>query len=183
MPQGEMGGASHNDGQNQSGAAASTESVKTETKNLLGQLEAMLDEYMVTKAPFALPLGLKEFLVKVSPYLVIVFAVMALPLILAALGMSAAFTPFAMMGGYGYGYGGYGFRTIVSLAVAAITIVMYVMAVPGLFKQTKSAWRLMFYVSIISLIGSILSFDIIGGIIGAIIGWYILFQLKDMYKN
>lgn len=182
MPQGEMGGASHN-GQDQSGAAASTESVKADAKNLIGQLEAMLDEYMVTKAPFALPLGLKEFLVKVSPYVVIVFAVMALPLILAALGMSATLAPFGMMSGYGYGYGSYGFMTIISLAVSAITIVMYVMAVPGLFKQTKGAWRLMFYVSIISLIGSILSFNIIGGIISAVIGWYILFQLKDMYKN
>ena len=53
---------------------------KSDAKGVLSQLEAILDEYMVTKAPFALPQEVKEFIVKVSPYLVIIFAVMALPL-------------------------------------------------------------------------------------------------------
>lgn len=152
------------------------------------QLEAMLDEYMVKKAPFALPKEVKEFIVKVSPYLIIIFAVMGLPVILAAIGLTAVLTPFSMMGGYGYygyGYGyGWGFATIVSLAVAVITVVMEIIAVPGLFKRTKGAWKLLFYASIVSLIGGILAVHgIVGSIIGAIIGWYILFQVKDMYKN
>ncbi|MDO8240504.1 MAG: hypothetical protein Q7T51_00770 [Candidatus Moranbacteria bacterium] len=152
------------------------------------QLEAMLDEYMVKKAPFALPKEVKEFIVKVSPYLIIIFAVMGLPVILAAIGLTAVLTPFSMMGGYGYygyGYGyGWGFATIVSLAVAVITVVMEIIAVPGLFKRTKGAWKLLFYASIVSLIGGILAVHgIVGTIIGTIIGWYILFQVKDMYKN
>lgn len=166
MPQGEGGG---------------TKNMKAETKNMLGQLEAMLDEYMVTKAPFALPLGLKEFIAMVSPYLVVIFAVRALPFILFALGLSTAFIPFAMMGGYGYGWG---FGGIVTIAVAVISLVMGVMAVPGLFKRTRGAWRLLFYVSIVNLVGGILSVNgIVGVVIGAIISWYILFQMKDMYKN
>lgn len=203
MPQGEAGGASNQgqsnnggqtevgggasnqsqqNGQNQSGATGDASNMKAETKNLLGQLEAVLDEYMVTKAPFALPDGLKEFLVKVSPYLVIIFAVLTLPLIFAVLGFSTALAPLGMMGGYGLGYG-WGFSMIVSLIVAALTLVLYVMAVPGLFKRTHGAWHLLFYASIVSLIGSIFSFNIIGGIIGAVIGWYILFQLKSKYVN
>lgn len=184
MPKSEMGGASNqgqqsNQGQSQYSAPSGANNAKSDAKGLLSQLEAMLDEYMVRKAPFALPLGLKEFIVKVSPYLVIIFAILALPLIFAAIGLTAFFTPFAMMGGYGWGFG-----AIVSLVVAVITLVMEVMAVPGMFKRTRGAWRLLFYVSIVSLIGSILSVSgIISGIIGAIIGWYILFQLKDMYKN
>ena len=154
-------------------------------KDGLNQLEALLDEYMVKKAPFALPKGVKEFIATISPYLIIIFAIMALPIILAAVGLSAVFTPFAMMGGYGLGHGfGWGFSAIIALVVAVVTIIMELMAVPGLFKRTKGAWRLLFYVSIVSLVGSILSIHgIISGIIGAIIGWYILFQMKDMYKN
>ena len=134
---------------------------------------------MVKKAPFALPMGLKEFIVKVSPYLVIIFAILALPLILAAVGLSAVLAPFAMMGGYGWGYG-----AIISLIASVIVLVMEVIAVPGLFKRTKNGWRMVFYASIVSFIGSILSISgIVGCIIGAIIGWYILFQVKDMYKN
>lgn len=154
---------------------------QTDIHGALSQLEAMLDEYMIKKAPFALPMGVKEFIATVSPYLVIVFAIMALPLIFAALGLSAVFTPIAMMGGYGLGWG---FGAIISLIVAVITLIMEVIAVPGLFKRTRASWKLLFYASIVSLVGSILSISgIIGGIIGAIIGWYILFQVKELYKN
>jgi len=154
---------------------------QSDIKGLVDQLEAILDEYMVKKAPFVLPIGIKEFIVTVSPYLIIIFAIMALPIIFAAMGLTAFLTPFAMMGGYGYGWG---FAGIISLIVAVVTVVMEVMAVPGLFKRTKGSWRLLFYASIVSLIGGILSiYGIVGAIISAIIGWYILFQVKDMYKN
>jgi hypothetical protein len=156
---------------------------QTDLKGIIAKLEALLDEYMIKKAPFALPIGIKEFIAAVSPYLIIIAAVFALPLIFAAIGLSAVLTPFAMMGGWGFGRG-WGFGGIISLIVAVVVLVMEVMAVPGLFKRTRGAWRLLFYVSIVSLIGSILSVNgIVGGIIGAVIGWYILFQMKDMYKN
>jgi len=142
-------------------------------------LEAILEEYLVKKAPFALPKEVKEFIVKISPYAAIILAVLALPAILAAIGISTFLAPFAIMGAYNWG-----FNAIISLAVSAIVIVMEIMAIPGLFKRTKGGWRMLFYASIVSLIGSILSISgIIGGIIGAIIGWYFLFQVKDMYKN
>jgi len=76
------------------------------------------------------------------------------------------------------------FTAMISLIISVIVLVMEVIAVPGLFKRTKGGWNLVFYASIVSLIGSIISINgIISGIIGAIIGWYILFQVKDLYKN
>lgn len=156
---------------------------KSDAKGVLSQLEAVLDEYMVNKAPFALPKEVKEFLVNVSPYLIIIFVVMALPIILAALGLTTFLAPFAMMGGYRYGFS-WGFGAIIALVISVISIILEIMAVPGLFKRTKAAWRLLFYASIVSLIGSILSVSgIISGIIGTIIGWYILFQVKELYQN
>jgi hypothetical protein len=155
----------------------------SQNKNVLAQFEAFLNEYMVKKAPFALPVGAKEFIVKVAPYLIIIFAILALPLILAAIGLSSVLAPFAMLGAYGYGIG-WGYSAIITLVITVIVFALEIMAVPGLFKRTKGGWRMLFYASIVSLIGSILSVGgIISGIIGAIIGWYILFQVKDMYKN
>jgi hypothetical protein len=152
---------------------------KSDIKGIIGQLEAILDEYMVKKAPFALPMGVKEFIVKVSPYLIIIFAILGLPIILAAIGFSAFLAPVAVLGGSTWG-----FSSIISLAVAVIVVVMELMAVSGLFKRSKKGWQMLFYASIVSLIGSIISITgIVSGIIGAIIGWYILFQVKDMYKN
>lgn len=153
-------------------------------KSSIDQFAAFLNEYMVKKAPFALPIGAKEFIVKVAPYLIIIFAILALPLIFAAIGLSAFLTPFAMMGGYGYYGHGWGLGVIISLVVSVIVLILEVIAVPGLFKRTKKAWRLVFYASIVSFIGGILSISgIIGAIIGAIIGWYILFQVRELYKN
>ncbi len=156
---------------------------KSDAKGVLSQLEAILDEYMVTKAPFALPQEVKEFIVKVSPYLVIIFAVMALPIIFAAFGLTAILSPFAMMGGYRYGFG-WGFGATIGLVFSVITFIIEIIAVPGLFKRTKGAWTLLFYASIVSLIGSIISLTgIVSGLIGAVIGWYILFQVKELYQN
>lgn len=158
-------------------------SEQKDMKGMLAQFEAFLEEYMVKKAPFTLPLGAKEFIVKIAPYLVIIGAILVLPAIFMALGFSAFLTPFAMMGGYAYG-SVWGFGMIVSLVTSVIALILEVMAVPGLFKLTKGSWKLVFYASIVSLIGGILSIHgFIGAIIGAIICWYILFQVKDMYKN
>lgn len=148
-------------------------------KGLVGQLEALLDEYMVKKAPFALPKEVKEFIVKISPYLVIILALMAVPAILVALGFTAIVAPFAMLGVYTWGFG-----AMIALIASSIAIVMEVMAVPGLFNRTKASWRLVFYASIVSLVGGIISLHgVFGAIIGTIIGWYILFQVKELYKN
>jgi hypothetical protein len=161
-------------------ASENTQSGKSDLGGALAQFEKMLDEYLVKNAPFAIPEGGKEFIVTVSPYLIIVFAIMAIPIILAALGLTAFLTPFAMMGG-SYTWG---FSAIVSLAVSVVTLILDAMAVPGLFKRTKASWRLLFYASIVSFVGGIISLSgIIGTIIGAVIGWYILFQVKDKYKN
>lgn len=156
------------------------EAPKVEVKNMLAQLESMLDEYMVKKAPFSLPLGLKEFLAMIAPYLIIISAILALPFILAGLGLSAVFAPFAMMGSYSYGWGT---SAMLSLIITAIALVMEVVAVPGLIRRTKASWRLMFYVSLVNLVGGIITLNLVGAVVGAIIGWYIIFQMKELYKN
>jgi hypothetical protein len=85
-----------------------------------------------------------------------------------------------MMGGYGYGWGT---SMMITLATTIVVLVLEVMAVQGLFKRTHAAWRIMFYVSLVQLVGGVLAMNLVGAIIGAIIGWYVLFQMKDMYKN
>lgn len=151
-------------------------------KGMLHQLEATLDEYMITKAPFHIPANGKELIVKIAPYLVIIGIILFIPALLALLGIGALLSPFAMMGGYGM-MGGWGFGVTLSLVTGVAVFVLEAMAISGLFKRTRSSWNLLFYASIVSLIGNILSFNVVGGVLGAIIGWYILFQVKELYKN
>lgn len=151
---------------------------KQEVLGLIAQLEAFLDEYMVKKAPFQIPMGGKEFLAKVAPYLVIIGVVIAVPALLTAFGLSAMFAPMAMMGGYKLGM-----LAWVGIVFSIGAMLLEAFAIPGLFKRTHKAWRLVFYATLVSLVGSLISLNLVGGIIGAIIGWYILFQVKELYKN
>lgn len=152
---------------------------KEDIRGLVAQLEAFLDEYMVEKAPFTIPMGGKEFIVKVSPYLVIILAIMAIPVIMLGLGLTAVLTPFAVLGGVPH----LGIFAFIAAITSLITLVIELAAVPGLFARTKKGWRLVFYATLVSLVGSILSANVLGGILGAVIGWYILFQVKELYRN
>lgn len=152
---------------------------QTNVKGLVEQLEALLDEYLVRKAPFTLPMNVKEIIVKISPYLAIVCAIFAVPAVFALLGFSAIVAPIAFLGGFG----NWGLFSFVSLITTIITLVLEVSAVSGLFKRTHKAWRLIFYATLVGLIGSIFSWAALQGILGTIIGWYFLFQVKELYKN
>lgn len=161
------------------GATNTTKNMQAEVKHFITRLEMLLDRYMVKEAPFTLPPGLKEFIVTVSPYLVMLGILMTLSSLRGVIGAATLAEPLAMMAGYGWGL-----SAIITLITSLTTLVLFVMAVSGLFKRTQSAWRLVFYASIVSFVGSVLALsNIVGGIIGAIISWYILFQVKEFYKN
>ena len=140
-------------------------------KDLIG----FLDYYLVKKAPFQLPAEVKEFLVKFGPWIALVFLILWLPGLLLMLGVGTAFMPF---GGVMYSVG-FTYLTVVLLA----QIVLLALALPGLFKRKMSAWRLMFYSEIVSIVFSLLSGSILGAIIGGLIGLYILFQIRPLYVN
>ena len=154
--------------------------MKKEVLSFVGKVEAWLDEYMVTKAPFQIPMAGKEFLAKAAPYVIIVFSIMALPAILALFGITAFLAPIAMVAGGGMGWGFFG---IVSVVTSVIALVLDVMAIPGLFKRAHASWCLLFYATLVSFVGGVLSMNPVGAVVGAIIGWYILFQVKELYKN
>ncbi len=155
-----------------------TDKAKSDFWGMIAQFETTLDEYMVRKAPFQIPMGGKEFLVTIAPYLILVFAVLSIPIIIAALGLTTILSPFMMMGGY-YHFGVFG---VISGVIALIALVMELYAVKGLFQRTHASWRILYYVSLITFVGNLFSYNVIGGIIGSIIGWYILFQVKELYK-
>jgi len=148
----------------------------TDFKTMLAKLESTLNLYFAKKAP-AMPESVKEALVKYGPYLTAIMMVMALPIILGFLGLGAVLSPFAYMGGYRYGFG----FTYSSLFTIAI-IVMQGLALPALFKRQISGWNFMFYVALLQAVQNLLRFDLGGLIIGSVISFYILFQIKSYYK-
>lgn len=137
-----------------------------------------LDTYLGKKAP-ALPLNIKDLIVKIAPWLVIIGVVLTIPTILAFFGLGA----FMMSSPYGgYALANSGITYTLAIVFLAVTAVMRGLAIPGLLAKTKSGWMMLFYSTIVSLVYSILSFDIVGGLLGAPISLYLLFQVREYYK-
>ena len=136
--------------------------------------EGFLNHYFVTKAPFQIPDGGREAIVKYGPWIVVVLLVLSLPALLVILGVGTALVPF---GGVGYATG-FGLAAI----GLCVQLALQVMALPGLFARKMSGWRLMFYAQIVGVVTSLLSGAIVAAILGALIGFYLLFQVRGLYR-
>ncbi|MFA6184589.1 MAG: hypothetical protein WCT51_01605 [Candidatus Shapirobacteria bacterium] len=142
---------------------------------MITKLEKGLDKIFVKKLP-ELPKKIKEIIVKYGPYLAVILLVLSVPVILAFMGLMITTTSLILLGGTR------GCFYIISVLLGIVMIILQIMAIPGLFKRKIKSWRLLFYISLISALLSLLKFDLGGLIIGAGISWYILFQIKSYYK-
>jgi hypothetical protein len=150
---------------------------KTGNQLSVAKLEEFLELYLVKKAP-ALPENIKEFIVKYGPYISLVMLILMAPAIIGVLGLSTVAMPFAYMGGIRSGFN-FSISTIFMIGQVALQVI----ALPGLFKRAKSAWKLMFYATLIGVVYSLLSYTIINGLVSALISFYVLFQIRPLYKN
>ena len=151
-----------------------TKQTSPNVKAILSKLDNFLEEYLVKKVP-GLPKQIKELLVNYGPYLIIVSLFFAIPSILALLGLSTLSLPFRSFGRLGFNY-------TLSTIVLLVTLVLRVIALPGLLKKKASAWKLMYYAVLVGALHSLLLFNLGGLIIGSLLSLYVLFQIKSYYK-
>ncbi len=141
-------------------------------KTVLVDLENKLAEFFTKKLP-VLPANVKEFIVKYEPHFTIITVILAI----LTLGVGIVVAPFAFLSGVKTGLG-----QIILVLFGVISIILEIKAVKGLFKREMKAWKLLFYVSLISATLNLLRLDIFGLIIGSGISWYVLFQIRSYYK-
>lgn len=139
--------------------------------SVMKQLEDTLDVYFRQKLP-ALPANIKELLVNIAPWLVVVGLVLGSLGLLSLLGIGSYFRPFV------------GYSSVFNLATIFLIIILILeaLAIPGLRAKTKQGWRYIFYASLVAFAQNIIRVDVIGAILGAIISFYILFQVREYYK-
>ena len=140
-------------------------------KDLIG----FLDFYLVRKAPIQIPEGGREWIVKFGPWITIVLLILTLPLLLVALGIGAVYVPFGGLG-YATGFG-------VLMIFVIVEIGLMIAALPGLFARQIAGWRLLFYSQLIGITHSVLSGNIVGGLLFGLIGLYVLFQVRGLYRG
>jgi hypothetical protein len=119
-----------------------------------------------------LPANVREVLVKIVPWLALVFGIIGVFVGLGALGLS----PVALLGGLEAS-----FNVLVIGLISIVSSVLMLMAYPKLLKKQYKGWELLFWSEIISVVSAILTFSI-ASILGVVIGIYLLFQIKGYYK-
>ncbi len=149
----------------------------TNNQSFLTQMEHFFKTYLHDKAPFHLPPNVREFLVKFGPWVNLVIILLTLPIILLAFGLSTLIAPFAFMAAVGTGK-----FFALHIIMSAVSLVLEICALPGLFARKTQGWRLTYYASLVSALGQVLRGDIIGAVIGLAISLYVLFEIKDYYK-
>jgi hypothetical protein len=78
-----------------------------------------------------------------------------------------------------------------SLIVLAVEGVLYLLAYPGLKARNKQGWNYLFYGALVNVVYAVVSLftdynggsHFIGALIGSVIGFWILFQIRSAYTG
>lgn len=146
------------------------------------EADKFFEDIYVKKAPFTIPENWKEILVKIIPYLNVVGIILSLLALPVLLGFGALST----MAGVATGAALNPLNNIFGILTLVFTLAglaLSVMAAQGLFKRKASAWKLMFYNSLLSAVQNVLMLNITGLVITFLIGFYVLYQVKAKYTN
>lgn len=139
-------------------------------------LEQQLETYFIEKAPFQVPLNIKESIVKYVPWINLVLMIILFPVVLAVLGLGTIFTPVSFLGGVGAG-----FSFMLTIIFTVAILILRALALPGLFNRKRSGWVFTYYGDLINVLLNIISLSIIG-LLFDVLFLFILFQVRNYYK-
>jgi len=130
----------------------------------------------VLKGAPALPKGFKKFLVEVSPWLALIGGIMGLMGILGALSLGG--WALGMVSAFGYHVG---WQYWLNVALLAVMTYLDFKAFKLLKERKLAGWKLAWYMVVLSLVDAVVTLNVMG-VIGAAIGFYVLYQIKEEYK-
>ncbi len=165
-------------------------------------VEEKLNDVFVKNAPFQIPENGRKAIVRYLPWITLVLAVlMLLSSLLLWQWANTANKIVNIANEYSRLSGTTDMIANVSRLTAAVWIglvillvegVMYLAAFPGLRDRKKQGWNLLFYLAVLNIVyGVVITFtgygqglgSLILSIIGSIIGFYLLFQIRSYYHN
>ncbi len=136
----------------------------------------MMEEWF-GKLPM-LPKGGRDVLVKVAPWVALIFGVLGVLVGLGGLGLLSVLSPMMLLGSGMSNTAG----SLLSVAVSLVSSVLLLLAFPGLKKRKMQGWNMLFWSEVAAFVSSLVALSIVGGVIGAAIGFYLLYQIKSYYK-
>ncbi|SRR5260221_2169375 len=125
----------------------------------------------------SLPKNARDVLVRITPWVALIFGILGILGSLAGLGILTALSPFVMLGN---GIGGTA-TSLLTAVLALISSALLLSAFPGTKAHKMQGWNMLFWSEVVSTLSSILLISVTG-VIGAFIGFYLLYQIKSYYK-
>ena len=147
-------------------------------KNSSDNIIDMLEQFFAKAPP--LPPNARETLAGITPILALIFGVLGVLGSLSGLGLLTAFAPMAPLGGAS-AMSSYGTGFLSALLWLAASILMLA-AYPGTKARKLEGWNKLFWSEVISAVSSLVTLSLFSGVIGALIGFYLLFQIKSYFK-
>jgi len=138
-------------------------------------LEAEMAPFFTTKAPFQFPANFRDGFVKYWPIVSLILLLLSLPAILLFLGIGAFLVPASFVAGAGAGFG-----YTISMVLTIVSLVLSVLALPGLFNRKRGGWVLSYYAQLVSILAGVLTISILGIIFGLLF-LMLLFQVREYY--
>jgi hypothetical protein len=141
-------------------------------------VKALDDAYV--KIP-ALPKQWKDLLVSIAPWLSLVGGILMVLSAVSLLGLGSFLSPFALFAGAG----GFAVMWIVAAVLLLVGGVIELMAFSPLKAGKVKGWNLLFYGLVLNALSSVVRLsvsEIISAVIGFLIGYYFLYQVKSYYK-
>lgn len=177
---------------------SSKDSVEKAQAKLNG-LEKQLDETFVKNSSYQLPKGLKDWIVKYSPWIALIVGVIGLwgawtlwqlsrvtnSWVDYANSLSKTFgTPVPVEHHLGVLW-------YLALIVLIVQSVMQIMAFSGLRDRLKVGWNWLFYSALLNIVTAVLYIFVDGrglvsfiwSLVGTVIGLYFLFQIRSYYTS
>lgn len=126
----------------------------------------------------ALPKNGRDVLAQIAPWIALIFGILGILVGISGLGVLTVLSPFAYLGGAGSQYG----TGFISALIYLVGSILLLASFPGLKARKYNGWKLLFWSEAVNLIGGLLSMAIVSAIIGALIGFYLLFQIRSYFK-
>lgn len=124
-----------------------------------------------------LPPNIRESLASIAPWLALIFGILGLVSI-ASIGGFGLLLSFSILGS--------GLPMLLAVVVGLLASILDLLAYSPLTKRQKKGWNFLFYGAVLTfaaqLIEIVTYYGSAGGLIGAVIGFWLLFEVRDLYK-
>lgn len=124
-----------------------------------------------------LPKDARDLIVKITPWVALIFGVLGVLAGIGGLGVFSAFSPMVVAGS--------GVQALGSGIISAILLLVSSGLLLAAFSGTKAhkmqGWKFLFWSEVVSVVAAVLSISLTG-VLFSLIGLYLIFQIKSYYK-